>query len=55
MQPKRWTSFILRLAGEPSSPRYELQNLKTGEKRRFTSWADLRTHLEAEAQRRGLR
>ena len=55
MQAQRWSSFILRLAKQADSVRYELQNLKTGERRRFTSWAELKLHIEQETERRGLR
>lgn len=52
--PKR-SSFILRLLPREKRLCFELQNLKTGERQSFKSWAALRRHLERVSRHQGLR
>jgi hypothetical protein len=40
-------SFVLRVRGQPARLRYELLDVRTGERRRFTRLEKLSAHLRA--------
>ncbi len=40
-------SFVLRVRGQPARLRYELLDVHTGERRRFSSLARLSAHLQS--------
>lgn len=40
-------SFVLRVRGQPARLRYDLLDVRTGERRRFTSLMKLAAHLRA--------
>lgn len=40
-------SFVLRVRGQPARLRFELMDVRTGERRSFASLAKLSTHLLA--------
>ena len=55
-RPEVKASFVLRLLRDGGSWRYELHDVRTGERLEFSSWATLRAYLERRvAQPRGLR
>lgn len=46
-------SFVLRLVSLGDTWRYELRDVRTGERLEFASWAALRAYLERRATQRG--
>ena len=46
-------AVVLKL--EPSPLRLQVQNLRTGEQKSFSNWADLMTYLQTLSQHKGLR
>jgi hypothetical protein len=52
---KIWrSSFVLRVGGETLTPKIELFDLRTGQKREFESFEVLSAHLEQRQKKRSL-